>query len=434
MTAPSPDPGVPFEEAVRTWGRIGLQSFGGPAGQIAVMHRILVEEKRWVAEDRFLHALKFTTLLPGPEAQQLITYLGWLSHGTRGGLVAGSLFILPGLVTLFGLSLAYVAFGGTAWLAGLFGGLKPAVLAIVVAAVLKIGRRALGAPILRVMAIGAFLALFLFKVPFPAVVLGAGLVGALVGGGGGSAAPPGLTVRVPWSRTVRVAVIGLALWWGPIALIAAGLGARHVLTQQALLFSKSAVVTFGGAYAVLSYVAQQAVARFGWLKPEEMIDGLAMAETTPGPLIMVLQFVGFVAAYRSSAPFPPLLAAMLGTVVTVWATFVPSFLFVLLGAPYVESLRHRRRLAGALSGVSAAVVGVIANLSVWFSLHVLFRDQTPIVWGPMAFEWPVWASFNLLAGAIGLGAAIATFRYRWGIGVTLGAAAVVGFVGRLLAG
>lgn len=376
-----------FGEAVRTWARIAGLSFGGPAGQIAVMHRILVDEKRWLGESRFLHALSYCTLLPGPEAQQLAVYVGWLMHGLRGGLVAGGLFVLPGFLSILALSYVYVLLGGVPVVEGLFFGLKAAVLAVVLQAVHRIGSRALKSPAMLALAAAAFVAIFAFAVPFPVILLVAGTIGFVGGragwpgfqGGGGHGGAKGEVVadaetvlgeglpahaRVTAGWSLRVSAIFLALWLIPVAALIVGLGPEHVFSRIAVFFSQMAVVTFGGAYSVLAYVAQQAVETYGWLQPEEMLDGLGMAETTPGPLIMVVQFVGFLGAYRDSGGLDPLLAATLAALLTTWVTFTPCFLWIFLGAPYVEALRGNRPLSAALAAITAAVVGVVLNLAV----------------------------------------------------------------------
>ena len=436
---------VPFSEAVRTWARIGCLGFGGPAGQIALMHRVLVEEKRWIDEPRFLHALNYCMLLPGPEAQQLATYVGWLLHGWRGGLVAGTLFVLPGFFAILALSVLYATFQEAALVAALFFGLKAATAAVVVEAVIRIGLRALGSRAMVVLAALAFVAIFFFHVPFPLIVLGAGLSGlalarwapALLRATAAAHAPRDdrpaaiadhqlATVAPNLRRTLRVAGLGLALWVAPLVVIALWLGPQHILLDQAAFFSKAAVVTFGGAYAVLSYVAQQAVEVHGWLLPGEMLDGLGMAETTPGPLILVLQFVGFMGAFRSPAPFDPLIAGTLGAIVTVWVTFVPCFLWIFLGAPYIEQLRGNRWLSAALSAITAAVVGVILNLALWFALHVAFARVEEWEGFGMRVLRPELASADLAAVAIGVAAGVALIRYKRDLVLTLAAATVVG--------
>ncbi|WP_373694892.1 chromate efflux transporter [Kineococcus terrestris] len=443
--APGPDL-VPFPEAVRTWTAISLQTFGGPAGQIAVMQRTLVEEKRWIGPQRFLHALNYCMLLPGPEAQQLAVYTGWLLNGTRGGLVAGTLFVLPGVVALLALSALYAAAGDTALVAGLFAGLGPAVLAVVVQAVVRVGRRALAHRALLALAVGAFTALAAFSAPFPLVVAVAALAGwalhrwaphvlAAAGGRhGGVADGPAPVVpddvlhtqKPSTARAVRILTIGLAAWALPVAAVALLTGAGSTLTQQGLFFSGTALVTFGGAYAVLAFVAQQAVERYHWLAPGEMVRGLALAETTPGPLIMVVQFVAFLGAYRDPGGLEPWVAAVLASLLTTWVTFVPCFLFIFLGAPYVERLRTNRSLSAALSGITAAVVGVIANLALYFALHTLFAGTTRWSAGPVHLELPVLASLRWTALVTAAAAAVMVFRLKWSVLRTLGACALIG--------
>jgi chromate transporter len=445
--------GVPFGEALRTWSRVALNSFGGPTGQIAVMHRILVEEKRWVSEERFLHALSYCMLLPGPEAQQLATYIGWLLHRTLGGLAAGILFVLPGFVTILALSLFYAAYGDLPLVEGIFFGVKPAVLALVVEALLRIGRRALGHAVQVTIAAGAFVAIFFLAVPFPWIVLGGcviGLVGSRFLPDAFRPARPALPTsalpvadalldrqtpehtRPSPARALRVAALGLALWWLPIGALAWARGSGNVFTQIAFFFSKLAVVTFGGAYAVLAYMAQQAVERYGWLAPGEMLDGLGMAETTPGPLIQVVQFVGFLGAYRCPGELAPWLAGTLAAVLTSWVTYVPCFLWIFLGAPWIERLRESHRLRGALAGITAAVVGVVLNLAIWFSLHTLFATVSEQRLGPFVLHVPVWATLDTAAAAIALGAAVATLRLHVGMLRLIGGCAALGVVWRLL--
>jgi chromate transporter len=447
--------GIPFRTALGVWARIGLESFGGPAGQIAVMHRVLVEERRWISEQRFLHALNYCMLLPGPEAMQLAVYVGWLLHRTAGGLAAGVLFVLPGALAILGLSMVYATWHDVAFVEGLFFGLKPAVLAVVLQAVQRIGKRALGNGTLAALAAAAFVALFFFDVPFPLVILGA----ALVGFWGGRAAPERFVARgghgpaagaapavdalldesVPEHArpsvrgTVRVAAVWLVLWWVPLGLLIALRGVADTFTQVGLFFSKAAVVTFGGAYAVLAYVAQQAVERFGWLQPGEMLDGLGMAETTPGPLIMVTQFVGFLATLRDPGGLPPLLAGTLGAALTTWVTFVPCFLWIFLGAPWIEALRGKRALNAALTAITAAVVGVILNLAVWFALHVLFGTVRVHDVGPLRLQVPEWTSVDVPSLVLAAGAAVATFRFKVKMLPLLGVCAAAGAAWRLLA-
>jgi len=413
------------------WGRIAVHSFGGPAGQIAVIHRVVVDEKRWVDEEHFLHALSYCMLLPGPEAQQLATYLGWLLHGTRGGLAAGLLFVLPGFLSILALSLLYVTYQDVAFVSAVFYGLKPAVLAIVLEAVFRLKRRAVADRQSTVIAALAFLAIFAFGVPFPVIVLASALAGYLLGKRP-EAVPASRTTAAPVGYTLRTAGLWLAIWLVPVLALWLALGRGHVLAQEALFFSRAAVVTFGGAYAVLAYVAQQAVDVYHWLAPGEMLDGLGLAETTPGPLIMVTQFVGFVGASRQPGDLHPLLAGVAGSVVTTWVTFTPCFLFVLAGAPWIERLRGNRALNAALRGIMAAVVGVVLNLAVWFALHTVFADVRDVTWGPLALPVPRLASLDVGAALVAALAALAVFRLRWGMFAVLGAGAAAGLLIRLL--
>lgn len=423
---------ISFSEALKVWMRIGWLSFGGPAGQIALMHRELVEQRRWISESRFLHALNYCMLLPGPEAQQLATYIGWLLHRTWGGVVAGALFVLPGCLAMLLLSWLYVRYSGVAAISVVFFGLKAAVLAIVVSAVLRIGGRALKNPFMVGIAAAAFLTIYLFQVSFPWVVLGAALIGLIArkqivptSHAATRAAEEGeylidrmhatgqLAHTQPSIRkALTVTAVCLLLWFTPIALAAVWLGSEHVLVREGLMFSHTAVITFGGAYAVLAYVAQRAVEHLQWLQPGEMIDGLALAETTPGPLIMVLQFVGFLAAYRFASPLDPWVAATLGALLTTWVTFLPSFLFIFVGAPYMESLRRHRGLNAALSCVTAAVVGVILNLSVWFATHTLFGKVTRVEVGPLQFDSPDWTTVEPGAVLLSLAAFVGLTRFK----------------------
>ncbi len=436
---------IPIREATRAWFEISLQTFGGPAGQIAVMQRTLVEEKRWIGQQRFLFALSYCTLLPGPEAQQLATYIGWLLNGVRGALIAGILFILPGVVALLVLSGIYVAAGDTTVVEALFLGLAPAVIAIVVQAVTRVASKALTHPALVGLAVVAFLALTLFSVPFPVVVAVAALAGWVLGrviphltrprAAAHDDGPPPLisddalhAERPSGRRAVRILVVGLTLWAAPVAIAALVFGGDSIYVDQGLFFSGAAVVTFGGAYAVLAYVAQQAVNVYGWLAPGEMVRGLALAETTPGPLIMVVQFVAFVGAYRAPGDLNPWVAATIAALLVTWVTFVPCFLFILLGAPYVERLRGNEALSTALTGITAAVVGVIANLAVYFALHTLFDDTTSVTTGPFDFQVPVLDTFQWAAAAITVLGGALIFWCRWSVLRTLGVCAVTGLV------
>jgi len=380
-TGGAPAPG--FGEALRTWLKIGCINFGGPAGQIALMHRILVDEKKWIDEPRFLHALNFCMLLPGPEATKLATYVGWLVHGIRGGLIAGILFVLPGALVMLGLSLLYALGRGIAVIDGALYGIKAAVLVIVLEALIRIARRALKTAMLIGLSLSAFVAIFFFATPFPVIVLAAALLGFIAAqtaperlGLADTLEAPAPASRDRWRQFTFAALIGLIVWWAPVALAALALGPGHVLVSIGMFFSKLAVVSFGGAYALLAYMAQQAVETHHWMTAPEMVDGLGLAETTPGPLILVTQFVGFLAGYREAAPFSPVLAGVLGAAMTTWVTFVPSMLWIFAGAPFIEPLRANRRLSGSLAAITAAVVGVILNLSVWFALHVLFGEVT----------------------------------------------------------
>jgi chromate transporter len=435
---------VPFRVATRAWFAISLRTFGGPAGQIAVMHRDLVDERRWIGEERFLHALSYCTLLPGPEAQQLAIYLGWLLNGTVGGLVAGALFVLPGYVALMALSAIYAQWGATTAVTAIFAGLAPAVLAVVSQAVWRIARRALKNRVLISIAIGAFVALFVFELAFPIVIATAAAIGyaaSRVQPELFTAKPLPVTDRKPapliaddalhgergsLPRAIKIIVIGAILWATPVIAAAATFGRSHVLVDQGLFFSGTAVVTFGGAYAVLSFVAQRAVEVYHWLLPGEMVNGLALAETTPGPLIMVVQFVGFLGAYRNPGDLNPWVAGVLGATLVVWVTFVPCFLFVFLGAPHIEHLRHNRRLTAALAGITAAVVGVIANLSIYFSIHTLFTDTRRHDWSATHFTAPVWSTISPRAVLVTLLAFVLVFHYKLSVLRVLGVCATVG--------
>ena len=422
-------------EALRVWARIGCLSFGGPAAQIALMHREVVDRRRWVGEARFLHALNFCMLLPGPEAMQLATYLGWLMHGVRGGVAAGLLFILPGAAVMLALSAIYATLGEVPLVAALFFGLKCAVLVLVVEALLRVGRRALRGALPWAVAAAAFLALFLLDLPFPAVVLAAAALGWALPGRFASIAHKGAATELPAALDAllarepdriagltaaarRAGLVAVVLWLWPVALL---LPMGGVLADIAWFFSKMAVVTFGGAYAVLAYVAQEAVEHYRWLSAPEMLAGLGLAETTPGPLILVLQFVGFLAGWRAEGWW----GALAGAGLTLWVTFLPCFAWIFLGAPYVERLHAHRQLAGALAGVTAAVVGVIANLALWFGLRVLF--------GQMDGRWPLPATLQWDALALAALAALSLFRWRLGVSATLGICAVAGLLVRLVA-
>ncbi|MER9453302.1 chromate efflux transporter [Mesorhizobium sp. M0478] len=451
------DHDISFADAMRVWARVAMLSFGGPAGQIAMMHRIVVEEKRWIGETRFLHALNYCTLLPGPEAQQLAIYIGWLMHKTKGGLVAGILFVLPGAVAIMVLSWIYAIFGNVGAIQALFFGLKAAVLAIVLEAVLRIGRRALRNNVMVGLAAAAFIALFFFHAPFPLVILFAAVIGYVGGKMGWAAFQPGnghgklggkqvddvdsalgegmpahARPSIEWS--LKIAAVFLLLWFVPVLFLLLFLGQGNVFTDIAIFFSKMAVVTFGGAYAVLAYVAQQGVEHYGWLKPGEMLDGLGMAETTPGPLIMVTQFVGFMGAFREPGVLNALVAGTLGGLLTTWVTFVPCFLWIFLGAPYIETMRSNKALSAALSTITAAVVGVILNLAVWFALHVLFRDLHEIGLLGMRLDVPVLGSLNIPSLVLTLGAMLAVFRFKVGVIPMLAACSILGVLFGVAAG
>jgi chromate transporter len=436
---------IPLGQATRTWFAISLQTFGGPAGQIAVMQRALVDEKRWIGQKRFLHALSFCTLLPGPEAQQLAIYIGWLLNGVRGGLIAGGLFVLPGMLALLGLSALYVGAGDTTVVTAVLAAVAPAVLVIVAQAVMRVGGRALGHPALVALAVAAFVALSLFKTPFPLVIGVAAVVGWALGRwaphtmrseGSAGEAPDGPTPLIsddqlhtePPSRVHAAKVIGVGLvaWAVPVGAVLALTGRDSIFADMAVFFTGAALVTFGGAYAVLAYVAQQAVQVYGWLTPSEMITGLALAETTPGPLIMVVQFVAFVGAYQNPGSLDPWVAAVVASLLTTWVTFVPCFVFVFVGAPYVERLRGNHALSASLTGILAAVVGVIANLAIYFAIHTLFRDVSTVTWGPVQLQLPDLGSLKPLSLAVAVFAALLLFRARWSVLRTLGACALVG--------
>jgi chromate transporter len=433
-------------EAARVWARIALLSFGGPAGQIALMHRILVEEKRWISEQRFLHALNFCMLLPGPEAQQLSIYAGWMLHRTVGGLIAGVLFILPGAAAILILSMLYMLYGQAGPLEALFFGLKAAVLAILIQALIRISRRVLRARAALGVAIAAFVALSVFNIPFPVVILGAAIAGFLLDRAGSTAFDPpthhgpggaqefpavigtqALAHAAPDLRRLVMTIgSGLALWLAPVGALVLMLGPDAVFTTVAVFFSQMAILTFGGAYAVLAWVAQAGVETYGWLAPGEMLDGLALAETTPGPLILVLQFVAFLAGAREAGGLDPLLAGAFASGIALWVLFAPSFLFVLAGAPYMERLRSVRWLGAALGAITAAVTGVIASLAVWFAQHTLFNEQAPVTGYGVDATLHVLASANPAAIALTLAALAATLALRAGVAVLLGGCAAAG--------
>ncbi|HEX7953195.1 MAG TPA: chromate efflux transporter [Burkholderiales bacterium] len=435
---------ISFGEAVRFWLKLGFISFGGPAGQIAIMHQELVERRRWISERRFLHALNYCMVLPGPEAQQLATYIGWLMHRTWGGLIAGSLFVLPSLIILIALSWIYLALGDVPLVAGLLYGIKPAVTAVVVFAAYRIGTRALRNAALWAIAACAFLAIFAFDVPFPLIVLGAAAIGAA----GGRLAPhwfataPGHEARqhygsaiidddsptpdharFSWRGLLLALGIGIGLWGLGFAILSAAFGAHSVFASMALFFTKAALLTFGGAYAVLPYVVQGAVEQHHWLTATQMIDGLALGETTPGPLIMVVAFVGFVGGWTQAAlgPQATALAGVIAAAVVTFFTFLPSFVFILAGAPLVETTHRQPHLTAPLTGITAAIVGVILNLALFFAWHVLLPNGQD---GPV--EWPL--------AIIGAAALVALFRWRIGIIPTIAACGVAGLLVRLIAG
>lgn len=439
---------VSWGEAVRVWAVVGINSFGGPTGQIAVMHRVLVEEKRWISESRFLHALNYCMLLPGPEAMQLATYVGWLKHRTAGGLLAGTFFVLPGFISILALSLAYSELREVKAVAGLLFGLKAAILAIVAGALARIGRKVLRSGVMYGVAAASFMAIFIFAVPFPAIIIGAAVLGIA-----GDRLRPGLFGTAPFEtaeegaeqeaaeaalgehtrpstrRALGVLAVWLPLWLGPVALLRWWLGPENVFAQEGVFFSKAAVVTFGGAYAVLAYIAQQAVELYGWLEPGEMVAGLAMAESTPGPLIQVVQYVGYMGAYREAGELHPITAGVLASVLVTWVTFAPCFLWIFLGGPYVEQVRGNRSLGAALSVITAAVVGVILNLAAWFALHVLFARVEERRWGPVRYFVPEWGTVDVWAIVIAAVAAYLLMRRKWGVMRTLGVSALLGIVG-----
>ena len=412
-----------FAEAARLWARIGLLSFGGPAGQIALLHKEVVDERQWLSEREFLSALNFCMLLPGPEAMQLATYAGWKLHGVRGGLAAGMLFVLPGALVILALSVIYALFGNLPLVTALFWGVKCAVIAIVLEALVKVAGRALKTNVDWLVAGLAFVALFAFALPFPLVVLAAGVFGFVTGKGEGT-----IVTRPSRAATLRTITAWLAIWLVPLAALHFAFGNTSVFAELARIFSTLAVVTFGGAYSVLSSLGQDMVERRGWLTAAEMMDGLALAETTPGPLILVGQFVGFTAAAKQQAS---LWAGLAASAVFLWMTFVPCFLWIFAGAPWIEYVQSRPRFAAALSKITAAVVGVILNLSLWFGLHVVFAKVERLS-GVVPLWWPDLASFDVAAFVLSLAMAFALLRLKVGIPKTLALAAAAGLLWRFL--
>ena len=442
---------IPFAEAFRYWLKLGFINFGGPAGQIAIMHDELVDRKRWISNNRFLHALNYCMLLPGPEAQQLAIYIGWLLNGTLGGIVAGVFFVLPAFFLILGLSWTYVVHGDIGWVAALFYGLRAAVIALVLAALIRVGSKALKNPAMVVIAVAAFVAIFFIKVPFPLIVAIAALIGLV-----GTRVSPALfagaddhgadeqqdvviadhhdaTGRRPALRTLRVLLVGLAVWWGPLLAVVLVRGGDDTLSKEALFFSQAAMVTFGGAYAVLAYINQAAVQQFGWLEPGQMVTGLGLAESTPGPLIMVTEFVGFLGAYRYPGGLDPLVAGILGATVTVWATFAPCFLWIFLGAPFIERLRGNRSLNAALASVTAAVVGVILNLALTFAIATMFAEVGRGRFLLFTFPEPALGSLDLFAAALAAVAFVGLWRFRWNVLWVVGGSAIAGLVYRAVA-
>jgi chromate transporter len=432
---------VPFGEALRVWLKIGCLGFGGPAGQIALMHRMLVDERKWVDEARYLHALNFCMLLPGPEAQKLATYVGWLLHGTRGGLAAGILFVLPGALVMLGMSFLYVLGQGVPAVDGALFGIKAAVLVIVVEALLRIGRRSLKTRLLIGLAGAAFVGIFFLDAPFPLIVAGAGAAGFAVAraspgllGLQARPAAPAATAPGQWQRAAITAAIGLVLWWAPVALAGVMLGREHVFVDIGMFFSKLAIVSFGGAYALLAYMAQEAVETYRWMTAPEMVDGLGLAETLPGPLIKITQFVGFLGAWRDAAPLTPATAGVLGSALTTWVTFVPPMLLIFVAAPFIEQLRSNQRLSGALAAITAAVVGVILNLTVWFALHVLFARVEEARAGPLRWYAFDPSSVDPVVSTLALVAAVLAFGLHRGLVELVVSMAALGVATKLLLG
>jgi chromate transporter len=422
-----------FSEALRVWLKIGCIGFGGPAGQIALMHRILVDEKKWVEEQRYLHALNFCMLLPGPEAQKLATYVGWLLHGVRGGLAAGILFVLPGALVMLAVSLLYVLGQGVPVVDGALFGIKAAVLVIVVEALIRIGKRSLKGDLMRAIAGLAYVGIFFLDLPFPLIVAAAGVAGFFMVKSQ-PIAEPAAAVPGRWRQAVGATVIGLILWWTPVVLALLFLGKDHVFVDIGAFFSKLAVVSFGGAYALLAYMAQQAVETYGWMSAPEMVDGLGLAETLPGPLIKVTQFVAFLGAYRAPDPLSPIAAAVLGSALATWVTFAVPMMLIFIGAPFIEQLRSNQRLSGALAAITAAVVGVILNLTIWFVLHVLFANIEEVRAGPLRwYEFEI-LSIDLRAAGLAIIAALLAFRFHRGLVQLVAVMAVLGIALRLLTG
>lgn len=418
-----------FAEAVPTWTKIGLLSFGGPSAQIALMHKILVDEKRWLTEQVYLNALSFCMLLPGPEAMQLATYAGWRLHGLVGGLAAGLLFVLPGAAVVLALAMIYAAYGSVPLVEAVFFGVKAAVLVIVVEALLRISKRALKAHWHWVLAGLSFVSIFFLGLPFPLIVLAA----ALYGFWQAKAARPGEVAKLPpqvsFASTAKTIAVWSVIWIAPLAAVAVVFGQGHVLTQIGWFFSKLAVVTFGGAYAVLAYMGQDVVTHYGWLEAGQMMDGLGLAETTPGPLILVTEFVGFLAAHQHGGG-PALMFGLLGAIVALWATFAPCFLWIFAGAPYIEWIIAQPRLKGALSAITAAVVGVILNLAVWFGLHVFFGKVEHFVSGPLSFWVPDISTLDWRVAVIAILSAYLLLWRHVGIAWTLLVAASISLLMR----
>ncbi len=445
---PAPPENVSLGEATRVWAKIGWLGFGGPAGQIALMHRELVEKRRWISDERFLYALSYCMLLPGPEAQQLAIYIGWLMHRMRGGVIAGALFVIPGMIVIGVLSWLYATYAHLPAVAAVFFGIKAAILAIVAEAVLRVGKRALKNRVMVAIAAAAFVAIYFFKVPFPLVVLVAALIGIVGRLWRPESFPaPATAAKLAEGdylidqkiargelthtarslrRSILVSIVCLALWFAPILAVATIFGPHSIFAQQGAFFGEAAIVTFGGAYAVLAYIAQRAVEGYGWLTAGEMVDGLALAETTPGPLIMVVQYVAFLAAFRHPGGLDPYTAGVLGSLLTTWVTFMPCYLWIFAGAPYVEALRGNRALHAALTAIMAAVVGVILNLSVWFAVHTVFHSVDARHYGPLHLDVPAWSSLDIAALVLGIGALVAMLRFKIGMGWTLLGSAVLG--------